>query len=121
MNTITGIILTKNEEHMISDCLASLEFCDEIIIIDSGSTDKTVSLARAKNVQVYEDLSSDFSHKRNVGREKAAGEWLLYVDADERVSGELVESIKYHVASNEKSEISAYTLKRKNFYLGNHE
>lgn len=117
MSKITAIVLTYNEEAMINDCLKSLDFCDEILVIDSGSTDKTLSIVKEHDAQVVEETSLDFSQKRNVGMEKAKYAYLLYVDADERVSPELKESILSAVSS---SQFAAYTVTRQNYYLGNH-
>jgi hypothetical protein len=132
MSTISAIILTKNEEMMIGDCLASLDFCQEIIVIDSASTDKTVALAKEKHAKVFTDTSDDYAAKRNLGRQVASGEWLFYIDADERVSDELRESVLSLLENKapqiitarpagpqDVSEIGAYRIKRKNFYLGN--
>lgn len=119
MIKLTAIVLTKNEEEMISDCLESLSFCDEIIVIDSGSNDKTVAISKDKKAKIYEDTSGDFAAKRNIGLEKASGEWVLYVDADERLSDKLVSSIKNKVF-REENDFSAFRVRRKNFYLGNH-
>lgn len=123
-NKISGIVIAKNEERVIADCLESLSFCDEIILVDSGSSDRTMEIAEkmgAKIIKVHlPDL--DFSKLRNLGLQKAKYSWIIYLDADERVTKELLESIKYQVLSKEKSnEFYAYKIKRENFYLGNHE
>ena len=125
MAKISAIIIAKNEEAMLADCLDSLSFCDEIIVIDDNSTDRTFELAThlgAKVVETrnYSALRESFAEKRNFGLRKAKNKWVLYVDADERISPELREQIELVVASR-KSEYQAYRLQRKNFYLGNHE
>lgn len=71
---ITAIVITRNEEEMLGKCLDSLSFCDEIIVVDSNSTDSTVRIAKEKGAHVYEDESRDFSAKRNTGAEKATGD-----------------------------------------------
>lgn len=119
MSTITAIVLTKNEEDMIADCLDSLGFCSELLIVDSKSTDKTVEIAKRYNAKVIEDTSDSFSQKRNKGAESAKSDWVLYVDADERVSPSLKESILKATAN--KSPKDSYKVTRRNFYLGNTE
>ncbi len=120
MIKISAIILTKNAEELIADCLDSVSFCDEIIVIDDNSTDRTVDLAKHMGAHVFSDEAKSFAEKRNFGLKKAKGKWILYVDSDERISPELKTSIQDLVAK-ERSTVSAYRIKRKNFYFGNHE
>ena len=119
MIKITAIIIAKNEEKMIADCIDSVEFCDQIVFIDGGSTDRTKEIAKKMGVNVYEHQTFGFAQMRNVGLEKAKGEWVFYIDADERVGTELIESIK-KIISTKDEEYAAYKVKRKNFYFGNH-
>ncbi len=121
MSKISVVIIAKNEEDIIADCIDSVSFCDEILLIDNGSDDKTVEIAQRMGIKVYPAKGKDFSAMRNIGIERAKGVWVLYVDADERIDEKLVESIKYKVLSKKKNDISAYNIRRKNFYLGNHE
>lgn len=119
MNTISAIIIAKNEEKMIGDALSSLSFCDEIIVIDNESGDKTKKISEEKDAKVYTISSNDFSEIRNLGISKASNEWILYIDADERVDDKLKSSIKKILS--EGSKYSAFKLKRKNYYLGKNE
>src|SRR5882724_8152033 len=94
---ISVIILTKNEEDNISACLDSIAWCDEKIVIDDHSADKTVEIAKKKGATVYARiLGTDFSDQRNYGLEKALGDWILFIDADERVSSALWYEIMQH-------------------------
>lgn len=113
---LTGIVITKNEEKTIEDCLKSLSFCDEIIVVDSNSQDKTEEIAKKNGAKVYSENFKDFSESRNFGLEKAEGDWILYVDADERVSQELADDIKSKIKS---PEFKVYKVIRKNYYFGN--
>ncbi|MBI2443367.1 MAG: glycosyltransferase family 2 protein [Candidatus Levybacteria bacterium] len=115
MVSISAVIITKNEESMIEDAIRSVSFCDEIIIIDNGSTDRTVPIARKHKAQVYEYASDDFSKSRNMGLRKAKGDWVLYIDADERVTKELMVHIKTVIANPQAK--AAYRIKRKNYYF----
>ncbi|MBI5123511.1 glycosyltransferase family 2 protein [Candidatus Roizmanbacteria bacterium] len=119
MINLSAIILTKNAEDMIADCLDSVSFCDEIIVIDDGSTDRTTEIAKLQGVKVFSIISRSFSERRNYGLKKAKNKWILYIDADERISSELKENIKKTIGEN--SEFSAYRLQRKNFYFGTYE
>src|ERR1700722_9932024 len=120
MKNLSAVILTKNSENMIADCIDSLSFCDEIIVIDDYSTDRTVELAKHLGATVYPYTSESFAKRRNLGLQKAKGRWLLYLDVDERVSPELADAIKA-VLERKKDIYSAYRLQRKNFYLGDNE
>ena len=112
---ISGIIIAKNEENLIADAIESLKFCDEIVVIDNGSEDRTTHVAKKIGAKVFEIKTQDFSQLRELGMEKAGGEWIFYLDADERVSNDLAQEIKYRVTL---TEFSAYKLPRMNYYLG---
>jgi glycosyltransferase involved in cell wall biosynthesis len=119
MSKISGVVIAKNEEEMIGEALDSLDFCDEIIVIDNGSTDKTKEIAEKRGAKIYEIQTNDFSEIRNFGLSKAESDWILYLDADERIDDKLKDSVQTAVSSN--SGHVAYFLKRKNFYFGSHE
>lgn len=118
MPKISTIILAYNAEEIIADCLDSVSFSDEVIIVDGGSSDKTEDIAKRFGARIIDCKSIDFSEKRNEGLKKAKGEWVLYVDTDERVTPQLEEDIKNAV--NNK-DFAAYKINRRNFYLGNNE
>lgn len=117
---ITAIILAKNGENLISDCLKSISWVKEVIVIDNGCTDKTVEIAKKFGAKIFKSLNSTFSGRRNLGAEKASGEWLLYVDVDERVTPELRNEIEAVV--NRKSTIvnryAGFAIPRRNILLG---
>jgi glycosyltransferase involved in cell wall biosynthesis len=121
MKKISGIVITQNEENLIADCLDSLSFCNEIIIVDNNSSDRTREVAEKMGVKVFQHSSSDFSEARNFGFRKTTNEWILYIDADERLTKELISSIKDQALNAANNEFSAFKIKRKNFYFGNHE
>lgn len=113
---LTGIIIAKNEEKMIEDSIKSLKFCDEILLVDNGSQDKTVDIAKQLGARIISAKTNDFSKLRNEGIRNVRSDWVLYIDADERVSDELSEEIKKTI-KNPKN-FSAFKIKRKNFYYG---
>lgn len=114
--TITGIVIAKNEEEMIKDCLSSLKFCDEIIVVDNGSSDKTVEIAKKSGAKVVVYETDDFSKLKYKGFEISLSEWLVYLDADERITKELEVEIIEKI--NHPGKYIAFRVKRKNFYLG---
>lgn len=118
MNEITAIIIAKNEGDFIQDSIKSVQFCSEIIVVDNTSTDNTGPVSRKLGAKVISSSANDFSILRTEGLEKASGDWVLYIDADERVSEELKKEIL--TAIKDDHSFSAYRVTRKNFYLGNH-
>lgn len=112
---ISAIIISKNEEDQIKECIDSLNFVDEIVVIDNYSEDNTVQIAKQSGARVYELQGADFSYLRNFAKEKAKNQWLIYVDADERVSPELAKEILNTIDEN---SYGAYKLKRVNYFLG---
>jgi glycosyltransferase involved in cell wall biosynthesis len=107
---ITAIIITKNEEKNIVGCLESLNFCSECIVIDDLSADRTRDLARLNGATVIERrLDGNFSDQRNHGLKLAKTDWVLFIDADERVSEKLANEIKSAVA---EEKFNGYLFKR---------
>lgn len=115
---VSAVVLTKNEEGNIANCLESLGFCDEIVLVDDFSEDRTVEIAKKKGARVYKRrLDNDFSQQRNFGLEKARGEWVLFVDADERVSNSLREEV-IKLLSYKVIKYNGFYLKRRDFMWG---
>lgn len=112
---LSVVVITKNEQDMIKTCLESIKWADEIVVIDNGSTDKTVDISKSYGAKVVKFESEDFSKTRNRGMEEAKGEWVLYVDADERVLKPLKEEILNLIS---EPEYPAYAISRKNIIFG---
>ncbi|PFG12722.1 glycosyltransferase [Bacillus sp. es.036] len=95
-NSISLCMIVKNEEDFISNCLNSVkEVVSEIIIVDTGSTDRTIEIAKQHNATIIEEeWKNDFSLSRNIGLEHANGEWILFLDADEELCSESIEELK---------------------------
>jgi glycosyltransferase involved in cell wall biosynthesis len=108
---LTTIILAKNEEKNIRDCILSVKFSEEIIVIDDNSSDLTKEISLRLGANVYQrNLNDDYAAQRNYGLKKASEEWVLFIDADERVSEILAKEISGVIT--EKKDISGYYLKR---------
>ncbi len=113
---ISAVVLAKNEEKNINECLNSVSFCDEVLVIDDNSTDKTREIAEKLGAKVIgHNLRGDFSQQRNFGLEQAKGNWVLFVDADERISPKLREEI---IENTQKSNKKGFYLKRIDFFMG---
>jgi glycosyltransferase involved in cell wall biosynthesis len=113
---LTAIVITKNEERVIERCLRSLAFCDELLVIDSGSTDRTHALAQSlgATVHVHADWQG-FAVQRNRALAHAQGEWTLMIDADEWVTEPLQGQI---LAAVQEATCAAYRIPRLSSYCG---
>lgn len=92
-SSLSAIVIAKNEEQNIKDCLSSLTWANEIIVIDNGSTDRTREIANIYTKKVYVVKDGTFSTRKNFAYEKTTGNWILFIDADERVTPELKKEI----------------------------
>jgi glycosyltransferase involved in cell wall biosynthesis len=98
MPELSGIVITLNEAANIGACLDSIAFCDERIVVDCGSTDSTVEIARQKGARVELREWQGYGPQKNYALSLASGTWVLSLDADERVSAELAAAIKAAMA-----------------------
>jgi len=115
---LTCVILTKNEEENISQCIKSIDFCDEVIVIDDYSTDKTPEIARRSGAKVFKrSLNNDFASQRNFGLSKAVCKWTLFLDADERISVALRDEL-IQMVNNPLIAYDGFFLKRKDVVWG---
>lgn len=115
MSTLSVIVITLNEEKNIGRCLESVRWVDEIIVVDSGSTDKTKEIAESYQAKVYHQDWLGFGAQKNKALEYTTKEWILWLDADERMTPELSDSIKVEINN---SESDAYKMNRTSFFLG---
>jgi len=113
--TISAIIITKNESHNIRDCLESVKWADEIIVFDSGSIDETVEIAREYTDKVFETDWPGFGPQKNRALEKATSDWVLSIDADERITPELKKEI-LEVRNN--NQFDAFDMPRLSRFCG---
>jgi glycosyltransferase involved in cell wall biosynthesis len=113
---ITALAITLNEEENVKRYVQSLAFADEIIFIDSNSTDATVALAEELGVRVIQRNFDDFSKQRNFGIQQAQNDWIVFFDLDEIITPELGEEIVSSVSS--QNDFVAYTVRRNLFFIG---
>lgn len=113
---LSVIIITKNEAHNLRACLDSVQFADEIVVVDSGSTDGTLSIAREAGASVVETNDwPGFGPQKNRALHAASGEWILSIDADERISINLRDEI---LAIIQQPQHDAYLVPRLSCFCG---
>jgi glycosyltransferase involved in cell wall biosynthesis len=116
MKKISVAIITLNEKQNIRECLESVKWADEIIVVDNGSTDQTRQICQEFQARVYPEEWKGFSRQKNSAIEKTRNEWVLSLDADERVTPELRQEIAG--ALEKDSSLDGYYIPRKNYFLG---
>jgi len=112
---LSVVIITLNEEAKIKDCLESVAWADEIIVVDSFSEDSTVEIARNYTDKIYQREFAGFGEQKNFALSKTSGDWILSIDADERVTFELQEEIKRTLAN---PRACGYYMRVKSYFLG---
>lgn len=116
--SIAALVITYNEEKNIEECLESVNWINEIIVIDACSTDRTVEIARQYTDKVFLNIWNGFGQQKNLGIEKTMSEWVLIVDADERVSPELRYEIEDRLSKHRNDRFAGYQIPRRNYFYG---
>jgi glycosyltransferase involved in cell wall biosynthesis len=115
--TISGVVLALNAADLIEDCLRSLAWADQqVVLVDAATTDATATLAQATGADVHYRQFTTFAEQRNAALDLASTDWILFVDADERVTPALVDEIRETMAQNPQSV--AFWVPRRNIMLG---
>ncbi len=114
MNKISVIIITKDESQNIKDCLESVKWADEIIVVDSGSKDDTVEIAKKYTDNVIFNEWKGYADQKNYALQMAKNEWVLSLDADERIT----ESLEKEILNSYLDQFDGYRIKRDNYFLG---
>jgi len=119
VNNISVLILTLNEEENLPTCLASLTWCDDIVILDSYSTDRTEKVAKVENIRFFRRRFDDYAKQRNYGLDQIdyKHSWLLMLDADEVVPDELTVEMTHAIRSCEEN-VSLFRMRRKDYFMG---
>jgi glycosyltransferase involved in cell wall biosynthesis len=116
MPLLSVAIVTLNEEETLARTLASVAWAEEILIVDSGSTDRTAEIARSFGARVIEREWPGFATQKNFAIEQCSGTWVLSLDADEELTPDLQQEIRALLSTNPKQD--AFYLKRRNYFLG---
>jgi glycosyltransferase involved in cell wall biosynthesis len=114
---LSVVIIARDEEAMIGDCLKSVVWANELLVVDTGSKDRTCQIAKDHNARVIEVpwRKYEYGRWRNIGLREAKSDWIFYLDADERATPALKAEILKVIADNQHA---AYEIPRRNFYLG---
>lgn len=112
---ITALIIARNEEKMIANCIETVRWCKEVLVLDNGSSDSTPQLAEELGARVVHYQTHNFATLRQEILKHAKTEWIFYLDADERVTPELAQEV---IVQLETTSASAFTLKRENYFYG---
>src|SRR3989344_5266146 len=117
---LSAVVLTKNEERNIERCLGGLDFCNEIIIVDDYSNDRTLEkIQKALKSKVYKvfhrELKGDFADQRNFGLSKTGADWVLFIDADEIVTSNLKDEI---ISTVRQTDREGFYIRRRDFFWG---
>jgi (heptosyl)LPS beta-1,4-glucosyltransferase len=127
MTKLAAIILTKNEEQHIGDCLVSLAWAERRVVFDSFSTDRTCDIARERGAEVMSHPFNDYASQRNAALQAVEADWIFFVDADEHATPELAEEIRSIVApggrqpagrSSGASDVTGWYVPRRNYLFG---
>ena len=113
--TITAIIIARNEETMIANCIDTLSWASTVLVLDTGSHDRTTELAKRAGAEVINAKGNNFSEWRNEAAKKVKTDWMFYIDADERVTPALAKAIQGRLR---RPEFDAYTITRNNIHYG---
>ena len=114
---ISACVMTKNEEQNIRRCLESVRWCDEIVVLDSFSTDRTLDICREFTDRIFQQQWKGYIGQRNAIRDLASCEWLLFLDADEEVSPELRDEILNQFKAG-PGPFLGFQFSRQVYYLG---
>jgi glycosyltransferase involved in cell wall biosynthesis len=113
---LSVVIITFNEEANLERTLASVAWADEVVIVDSGSADRTQQIAEAHGAKFFVEPWKGFAAQKNSALEKASGDWILSLDADEEVEPVLADEIRRATAAS--APLQGFYIPRKNFFLG---
>jgi glycosyltransferase involved in cell wall biosynthesis len=114
---VSAVVITFNEEERLRACLESLAWADELVVVDAESSDKTVQIAREFTDRVWVRPWPGFASQKNFALERATGDWILSVDADEEVSPELRGEVGAMLEGTEKGA-DGYQVPRRNIFWG---
>lgn len=115
---LSAVVITKNESSNVTACLESVRWIDDRIVVDAESTDDTAQLAEARGARVFVRPWPGYGPQKNFGLEQARSEWVLILDADERVTPELREEIQARLAEGAPPDVVGFEVPRRNHFYG---
>ena len=117
---ISVLIITKNDEEVIADCIRSVkDLADEIIVVDGGSEDRTAEVAEKLGAKVVKNKFKNFSDQRNLAATFAHEPWIFYVDSDEQATEQFIREVKLKISEAERSSnVSGFYIRRKTYFYG---
>lgn len=117
---ISITIITLNEECNIARCLDSVAWADEVVVVDSGSKDKTLEIARSKGAKVFSNPWKGYGQQKNFAQDQTQNDWVLNIDADEVVSEDLKNEVLATLKLGQEGKLEArgFAIPRRTFYLG---
>ncbi|MBI3608035.1 MAG: glycosyltransferase family 2 protein [Nitrospirae bacterium] len=116
--TVSAVVITFNEEQNVGGCLESLRWVDDLVVVDSESRDGTVAVARKFTDKVFVRPWPGFAAQRNFGMAQTTGDWIVILDADERVTREAEREITRWLATPEAERVNAAQVPRRNYFFG---
>ncbi len=116
--TISLIVITRDEQELIGQCLASASFCDELIVVDSNSTDRTVEIATSLGAKVFDQPFTDYVRQKHIALDHATSEWVLLLDADEQATHDLGVEIVRTISAPDAAD--GYRIRRVLYHLGHY-
>lgn len=114
---ISVIIITRNEERNITECLQSVSWSNDIVLVDSESSDRTVEIAKKMTAKIYVRQWEGYAQSKNFALQHVVNDWVLWIDADERVPHELAEEIQ-RIVQEHQSPTAAYEVARRAYFIG---
>jgi glycosyltransferase involved in cell wall biosynthesis len=117
-STVAAIVITKNEERNIRDCLASIAWAEERIVVDACSTDRTAEYAAAAGARVFVRAWPGYGPQKNFGMDQTNADWILIVDADERIPDALQKEIRQVVHADPSADAEGFEIARRNYFYG---
>jgi glycosyltransferase involved in cell wall biosynthesis len=115
---LMAVVLTRNEERHIGDCLDSLAWADERVVFDDFSDDRTAEIARARGARVMRHALENFAAQRNAALRILDAEWIFFVDADERATPELANEVRRVISYHDEKKRAGWWVPRHNYMIG---
>ncbi|MCL7487664.1 MAG: glycosyltransferase family 2 protein [Desulfobulbaceae bacterium] len=114
---ISVVIITKNEEEKLPGCLESISFADDVVVVDSGSSDRTVEIAKSYGARVFVEPWQGFSYQKQFAVDHGMYDWVFILDADERIPEETASQLS-QILKESCLDVNGFSFRRKNYFHG---